>query len=265
MALLSTDKARYFNIQYLNSKNSIIPFVGFSNNNLQNRRVLEIGSAEGGVLKAFAEIGCTCLGIELNPSRVISANDFLKDEIEAGLIKFSTKNIYDFENHELSEKFDLIILKDVIEHIHDHHRFMEEVERFLNPDGRIFFGFPSWRMPYGGHQQIASSKLASKMPYYHILPRTIYKGILKACGESNPIINELMEIKTTRISTQRFERLCKKNNYGVKKRVKYFIAPIYEYKFGYKSKKLWNAIGIIPWFNDFLTFQSYYLIEKNKK
>jgi len=262
MALLSSDKSRYFEIQYLNSKKSIIPFIGSFGKDLKKVRILEIGSAEGGVLKAFTDMGCTCLGIELNPSRVDSANEFLKDEIAAGLIRFSAKNIYDNEKNEVSEKFDLIILKDVIEHIHDHERFMKEVERFLNPTGKIFFGFPSWRMPFGGHQQIAKSKLASKMPYYHILPRFIYKGILKACKENEPIINELMEIKTTRISTLRFERLCKKNNYKISKRIKYFIAPIYEYKFGYKSKKLWNWIGIIPWFNDFFTFQSYYLIKK---
>ena len=101
MALLSSDKSRYFEIQYLNSKKSIIPFIGSFGKDLKKVRILEIGSAEGGVLKAFTDMGCTCLGIELNPSRVDSANEFLKDEIAAGLIRFSAKNIYDIEKNPL--------------------------------------------------------------------------------------------------------------------------------------------------------------------
>ena len=262
MQELHSNKPKYFEIQYLNSKESILPFLKDEFTNFTGKNILEIGSAEGGVLKAFIEEGSKCLGIELSEKRTKLAFEFQKEEVEKGNINFIAKDIYEINPEELGTKYDLVILKDVIEHIHDQKKFMKEVEKFLTEDGVIFFGFPSWRMPYGGHQQTAKSKLASKMPYYHILPKPIYKFILKMCGESKEMIEALLEVKETRISTKRFERLCKENNFVIKKRTKYFIAPIYKYKFGFTPRLLWKGIAVIPFFNDFFTFQSYYIIGK---
>ena len=52
-----------------------------------------------------------------------------------------------------SRQFDLILLKDVIEHIPDQERVIPYLKEFLKPGGRVFFGFPPWYMPHGGHQQ----------------------------------------------------------------------------------------------------------------
>jgi SAM-dependent methyltransferase len=262
MTKLHHDKPRYFEIQYLNSKHSIIPFLKNHFSPSKDMNVLEIGSAEGGVLKAFSDLGCNCLGIELNEKRVALANNFLKPEIEAGKMSFISEDIYNIDPKILPNKFNLIILKDVIEHIHHQEKFIEKIEQFLTNDGLIFFGFPSWRMPFGGHQQISKSKLLAKMPYYHLLPKSFYKLILKVFGESDDIIADLLEIKETGISTKRFEKICKENNYKIVKQIKYLVAPIYEYKFGYKTKILPKWIASIPFFNDFFTFQSYYIIKK---
>ena len=81
-------------------------------------------------------------------------------------------------------------------------------------------------------------------------------------GENDNVIEGLIEIKETGISTKRFERICKENKYKIEKKIKYFVAPIYEYKFGYKTKLLPKWIGSIPFINDFFTFQSYYIVKK---
>lgn len=258
---LHKNKPRYFEIQYLNAQSSIIPFLEGHFDPAKGKRVLEIGCAEGGVLKAFVERGCTCMGIELSPTRTQLAKEFQAEAVASGQIQFIARDIYEIDENELGGKFDLVILKDVIEHIHDQKRFMKEVSKFLNPKGMIFFGFPSWRMPYGGHQQLAKSKWAAKLPYYHILPKPLYIGMLRLLGEKGNL-DSLLEIKDTRISTARFERLCTENKFEIAKRIKYFIAPIYEYKFGYKPKVLWSWLGAIPFFNDFVTFQSYYIVKR---
>jgi len=262
MTKLQADKPKYFKIQYLNSKQSIVPFLKGHFTPKKGMNVLEIGSAEGGVLKAFAELDCKCLGIELSKSRVVLANQFLEEVVQSGLMSFISEDIHNIDPNKLPNKFNLIVLKDVIEHIHDQEKFMKKVGQFLTEDGMIFFGFPSWRMPFGGHQQVANSKLASKMPYYHLLPKPLYKLILKILGESDVKIESLLEIKDTGISTKRFEKICKKNNFTIAKRLKYLVAPIYEYKFGYKTKKLPNWVANIPYINDFFTFQSYYIVKK---
>jgi len=262
MGKLFSDKPKYFEIQYLNSRDSIIPFLEGVYTPQKNDNILEIGSAEGGVLKAFTELQCKCTGIELTSRRVDLANGFMAEEVEKGLVNFISEDIYKIEPNSLPNKFDLIILKDVIEHIHNQEKFMNRVEEFLTDDGVIFFGFPSWRMPYGGHQQCAESKLLAKLPYYHLLPMSIYKMVLKLFGEKQNMIDGLVEIKETGISTKRFEKLCAVNNFKIKKQIKYLVAPIYEYKFGYKTKVLPKWIASIPFFNDYLTFQSYYIVKK---
>ncbi len=187
----------------------------------------------------------------------------MKEEVNNGLVNFICEDIYDIDPNSLEKKYDLIILKDVIEHIHDQKKFMNRVGEFLTDNGIIFFGFPSWRMPYGGHQQCAHSKVMAKLPYYHLLPKFLYKFLLKSFGESDKIVDGLLEIKETGISTKRFEKICSETNFKILKSIKYFIAPIYEYKFGHKTKVLPKWIAAIPFFNDFFTFQSYYVVKKH--
>lgn len=257
------DKRRYFEMQYKTAKNYLLPFVERFKKLNTDSKILEIGCAEAGVLKAFTERGMQCTGIELMDSRVQLAKKFMDQEFKEGLIQFYSKNIYDVDvEKELPHKYDLIILKDVIEHIHDQDRFLKELHRFLKKDGVVFFGFPPWYMPFGGHQQICKNKFLGKLPYYHLLPRFLYKMMLKLGGESTKTIEDLLEIKDTGISLERFERLCKKNNYDIKQRKLFLFNPIYHYKFNLKVRKQNPMVAAIPGIRNFFTTAGYYLISE---
>ena len=52
------DRKRYFDIQVLNAEKYVIPFIEEKFPIAGGMRVLEIGCGEGGVLKAFINIGC---------------------------------------------------------------------------------------------------------------------------------------------------------------------------------------------------------------
>ena len=146
---------------------------------------MEIGCGEGGVLKAFLDRGCQGVGIELLKGKAERARDTLKEEIASGQAIVMNKNIYDIDvAADLSRPFDLIILKDVIEHIHDQDAILSRLRDFLSPGGHIFFGFPPWQMPFGGHQQVLAHRFLSRTPYFHLLPVPLYRGILKAFGET---------------------------------------------------------------------------------
>ena len=252
-------------MQYTNSKEYILPFIEKYINHDKKLDVLEIGCAEAGVLKAFTDKGHQCVGIELDPNRTEIAKAFMAEEMAAGKIEFMSENIYDIDvEKDLKTKFDLIILKDVIEHIHDQAKFMSFLHKFLNPGGKIFFGFPPWQMPFGGHQQVAKSKILSALPYYHLLPRPIYKFILQAFGESPEKVENMLEIKETGISIERFERILKKEKYSTLKRQLYLFNPIYKYKFGVSARKQADFISAIPVLRNFLSTCAYYLIEEDK-
>lgn len=256
-----TDKARYFNMQYQVTKDYVIPFLEDSMDLNQPMNVLEIGCAEAGVLKAFLERGHDCTGIELSEGRVALARQFFEKEIKENKIRFISRNIYDIDpEKDLASKLDLIILKDVIEHIHDQDRFMQTLKSFLKPNGKVFFGFPPWQMPFGGHQQVCQNKYLAKLPYFHLLPKPIYRGILKLGGETADNIEGLIEIKDTGISIERFERILKNRSYSTLKKDLFLFNPIYEYKFNLKPKKQLAAVKGIPIIRNYLSTCAYYLV-----
>ena len=137
------DKERYFQYQYLTARDYIIPFVQTVKPKEEIRTVLEIGCGEAGVLKAFLEMGCRCIGNELSPHRTKNATRMHAEAVASGQIAFINKDIYDLDpERDLSFKFDLIILKDVIEHIPNQEKFIPLLRNFLNPGGVVFFAFP---------------------------------------------------------------------------------------------------------------------------
>lgn len=257
------DKQTYIKHQQENAKKYVIPFIEQSIQLKVGMRVMEIGCAEGGVLKSFIDRGCYGVGVELMESRYEKAQQFLNEDIQQGNAQLINKNIYDVDiEKEFPEKFDLIVLKDVIEHIHDQDAILNKLREFLNEDGHIFFGFPPWYMPFGGHQQIAESKLLSKLPYYHILPMGIYKWLLRLGGESQQKIADLAEIKETGISIESFHRLIKANGYDLRNETYFLINPIYIYKFGLQPRVLWPMLKHIYGLRNFYTTCLYALVKK---
>jgi len=255
------DKQQYFNEQVFTTEKYVIPFIEEASFPvIAGMSVLEVGCGEGGNLKPFLERGCRVTGVDISGSRIDHARIFLGDYTGNKALKLIAKDIYDTED-ELDGPFDLIIMRDVIEHIHDQERFMGYIRRFLKPGGIFFIAFPPWHNPFGGHQQVCRSRILSKMPYFHLLPEKMYRLVLKAGGERRDRIDDLLEIKKTGISIERFERILTKHGYDIIKKIHFFINPNYYIKFGIKPKKQLRLFVAIPYFRNFFVTASYYLVK----
>lgn len=259
-----SDIKTYFNIQYLTARDHIIPYLSKFMEMKAPLRVLEVGCGEAGVLKAFTESGHQSTGIELEQKRVDTAKAFFEEELAKGRIEFIVRNIYDIDPvKDQLEPFDLIILKDVIEHIPDQEKIIPELKKLSKPGGVLFFAFPPWYMPFGGHQQIVKSKVLSKLPWVHLLPKVLYKNILKWAGEPATTVNELMELDDTGISIERFSRIAQQH-YSILDMTMFFINPIYEYKFKFKVRKVLNGLDKVPFFRNFYTTAVYFALKNDK-
>lgn len=256
-----TNKRRYFEMQRRISAEYVLPMLAKHIEKEGPWRVLEVGCAEAGVLKAFVDVGHHGVGIELEQSRAEIARSFIGDLIKEGRASIITQDIYQVDPHELEPKgFDVIILKDVIEHIPNQEKMVPRLAEFLAPGGKIFFGFPPWMMPFGGHQQVGKTPWVSKVPWIHLLPAPIYKGWVRLAGEPVHIRKELAYIRSTRITIERFERIVEESKLEISERVLWMFNPIYALKFGIGARKQLKIFSAIPFLRNFVSTAAYYVV-----
>jgi SAM-dependent methyltransferase len=256
-----SDESVRFQQQVDNARNYVVPFIEQEINIMAGMKIMDIGCGDGGVLIPFLEKGCICTGIELDQLKSVFALKFLAEYIGTGKAEIINQDIYEEKALEkYAGGFDLILLKDVIEHIPGQEKFIPYLRKFLKPGGYVYFGFPPWYMPHGGHQQVCKNKLLTILPWFHLLPKPLYRGVLTISGEYDPVIKELMEIKDTGISIERFEKIVRASGYTIPLKTFYMINPIYKYKFGLKPRKQIGLISAIPFVRDFFTTCVYYLI-----
>lgn len=103
----------------------------------QGKKVLELGCASGYMSEELTKKGCLVTGVE----------------IEVGLAKEAERNcqklvIGDIENHKTweklkGEKFEVIILADILEHLKDPERVLENLVKFLGNEGKVIISVPN--------------------------------------------------------------------------------------------------------------------------
>lgn len=258
------DHAYYLRFLSDNARESILPFIAAHHPRpVSSWEVLELGCGEGGNLLPFAEAGAHCTGIDLNAAKIEEGKVLMAAQIQAGHMQLQADDIF---NPAIAEayrgRFDVILLKDVIEHIPNKEKALRQMHSFLKPDGLLFIGWPPWRMPFGGHQQIADSKIIRVFPWLHLLPKAVYVAILRLVGEGKAAIDELAEIHDYKVSIRQMDRLYRASGFGMQANIHYLINPIYAYKFGLKARKQFGWLKSIPWLRDFFTTSCYYLLAK---
>lgn len=254
-----SDPLQYINEQIFTTQKYIVPFIQEIKPIDSTLYVLEIGCGEAGNLKPFLDLGCKCVGVDFSAPKIEKGNAYYASHPFSDNIRLISEDIY--KTNEFDHQFDIVIIRDVIEHIHDQDKFLSLLKNLIAPNAVVFFAFPPWQNPFGGHQQICVSKFLSLLPYFHLLPVALYKAVLKMFGETDGKIAALLEIKETGISLERFERLLAKNSYRVLKKTLYFINPNYEVKFGLKPRTLPQILGKIPYFRNFVSTCGYYLVD----
>ncbi len=95
-------------------------------------RLLEVGSAAGGLLQHAAERGWTARGVELSAAAVERARALGLDVIQGDLASARLQ----------AEAFDLVYMGDVLEHVPDCRATLGEVARVLAPGGFLYLRGP---------------------------------------------------------------------------------------------------------------------------
>ena len=255
------NRRRYFDDQYRVTTDHVIPFVEQSGPIEPGASVLEIGCAEAGVLKAFLERGAEAVGVDRNQRRLELGKQFLSDALQAGTLRLLHQDAQELlRREEFRGYFDLIVLKDVIEHVEDRPALFSMMEQLLRPGGRVFMAFPPWRMPFGGHQQICRSWFLSRTPYFHLLPTPAYRAVLSAFAEKPARIESLLATKRTGLGSEEFQSLVGSAGYRVLSERLYLLNPMYTYRFGLPPRVQASWVAARTSLRDFVTSCAYYTL-----
>ena len=119
--------------------------------NLKDQIVLDAGCGLGGKTVFYAENGCnSIIGIDIDENHIKYASQFAKKK---GVLnaEFIIGSLYTLPFK--SNKFDIIFLNDVVEHIRRPILIsaLEECKRVIRVNGRICLEFPPWTSPYAAH------------------------------------------------------------------------------------------------------------------
>ncbi|MCK4296783.1 MAG: class I SAM-dependent methyltransferase [Candidatus Marinimicrobia bacterium] len=244
---------KFFNEQYWYAE-TVLSFY-LPQKNFENLNLLEVGSAEGGGLKYFSEKKAFCYGIELSANR----HKFAMQRIALPGIQLINGDICDRQFMDSLPKMDIIVIRDVIEHISDKIAALENMWDLLKDNGTIFLSFPPKYSPYAGHQQNIKN-LLGKLPYIHLLPTFLYKILLAAADISKDKISTLLEVKNSTISIRKIEKLYKQVGFSIIDKKLYFIRPCFQKRFGLNPKILF--LNKIPFINEFFSLGGLYLLKK---
>lgn len=251
----------YFKEQHTTLNKYILPYIEKFKPITENTKVLEVGCGYGGNLKPFMDKGCFITGVDIREKSIEDAKRLLDIDSHPKLTLIAS-DIYDVKDFD--QKFDIIFMKDTLEHIPNQEKFVPLLKTFLKDDGIIFQGFPPWCNPFGGHQQMCEGKILSKLPWFHVTPRPVFKAILKLFGEKESTVNGLLtDVYDTRISIFRFKKIVRKSGLEILDENLYFINPNYEVKFKLKPRKLLPVFNI-PFLREFYTTTAYYILRKKQ-
>ena len=248
---------RCYHEQQWYGENFLFDYIGDSDVN--GHKILEIGCAEAGLMKFYQDKGAVCSGLELSDARYNNAI-LLDNNNRIHLFQADICNP-DSYNEKITEQYNTIILRDVIEHIPDQELALRNIYTILKPGGKLFVSFPPKYCAYAGHQQTIP-KIIGKLPYLHLMPNFIYVFYLRIIGCTDSKIQYLLDTKKTRISIHRMKKLIKKVGYSISKESNWFIRPAYSYRFG--LPKITNPFSWIPILNEILCNGALFLLKKDK-
>jgi len=139
--------------------------------------------------KYILDLGCSSgfIGAQIkkkNKQAIVFGADNNKSDIAQAqkcLDKAYLIDLNHFKHQEIDQKFDLIILADIIEHLTSAKQLLKQLPYLLNPKGRILLSIPNF-----SHYSVVNRMLSQKWKYdkYGILDNTHvkfynYKSIIK--------------------------------------------------------------------------------------
>ena len=230
-----------------------IPFMLRNNIIVDDKNILEIGCGNCGFIGAFGEYSNNCIGFDLKDLEWNNNN-----------VKYYKLNVFD-ENltKKIDSKFDIIILRDVIEHLDNNKMdiLFNQIKLLLKNSGVILLTFPPFYSPFGLHQQVLLNNFLSYIPYLSLLPKFIVKILIKGKMHDKKNVNELLSLYESKKTISSFYKLIDLKGYTIVREKFFHIRPSHQIRYGFKIIES-NIVSKIPIIRELLILGTVFLIKK---
>ncbi len=243
---------KHFNEQRKFAELYLVPLLESHIPDFREKQVLEVGCAEAGLLDYLQQLGMSGVGVELEAHRVQTAKE-LNPNLEVMVGDITDRTLL----QKIPRRFDVVIMRDVIEHVPDRESALQIIRDFLNPGGYLFITFPPRFSAFAGHQQHARSFL-KRTPFVHLLPEFLWRWIGHRLGENDEYLDSVMHNYRIGLSIHQFEKTYRKLGYQEIVRDVFLLRPIFKFRMGTPIIKFPN----IPFLREFKTTGCEYLLRK---
>jgi SAM-dependent methyltransferase len=194
-------------------------------------RILDVGCGYGGTLAAFksADPACDAVGLDLDAEMV--QQGLAKSN---GALRLIHADFFQWQG----SGFDLILMRDVLEHIRRMEEALRKAATLLAPGGRIYASFAPYFGPFGGHQQNGAG-LFSHCPWIHWLPQRLFARLVPVAGNSYKSLEALRadmdSVADTRLTVAGFKRAARSCGLILESLELFLSRPDYKFKFGWPA------------------------------
>lgn len=243
---------KHFYEQRNHARSYLIPYFRKHLPDFENLGILEIGCAEAGFLDALDELGIKGVGLELEPRRIqIAYQQNPKLKIYRG----------DITNNGIAERigdtFDLIVMRDVIEHISDRVSTFANLRKLMSRNGFLYVAFPPRFSPFAGHQQNGDTILRF-VPYLHLFPNRLIRLLGSTLDERPQLIEHIISNARIGLSVGAFEKYCSQFSFSPIVKELFLVRPIHKTRFGITPRRTPN----VPFLREFITLGYECLLQK---
>ncbi len=246
----------YFDYEYQVAGSVLIPWLE-KNLDLKGLSVGDFGCHQGGILQALREkasIG-SGRGYDLNEDS-IRTSPFVQDanfQLEIGDILTLDPAV---------NQFDLILIRDVLEHIPDYENVLRKAQECLKPGGHLFVSFPPYYSPFGGHQQLASNAF-KLVPYLHYLPeRLLFNCVSLKDNEymtAEDSKGDMTSVRHTRLTLGKTEKAFRNTGFQRVAADYFLLRPEFKIRYGIPTLPC-AMMGAVPILREIFTMGVYYLV-----
>ncbi|MBN2103331.1 class I SAM-dependent methyltransferase [bacterium] len=246
---------KHFYEQQKHTESYLIPYFDQHLSGWRHFRILEVGCAEAGLIHVLCRNGIFVAGLELMPTRVALAKK-MNPELNVQVGDITDPGIID----RFSEPFDLIVMRDVIEHITDRKTAFKNIGSLLKPQGYLYLTFPPRFSPFAGHQQNGKSFM-KYLPYLQLLPAWKIRCMGRIFQEQESIIENTIHNFLIGLSIRNLIKLLKIHCFKPVLFECFLSRPVYRTRFGWPVIRFPN----LPFFREFIATGCECLVRKETR